>query len=378
MIKKHRIALLILLISAFAWATSENTHQPNTEAHSNSEAMHAESGHEGGHADQVDFEVMKDHLIGGTRFEIFNPFHPFHPIELYVPIWIVPAPDELIVEEHGKSDHLEGMITAQSDVSVTMNVIVDKEGHRTIETKIFPMEQIREIKNIRNFDLSPYKQVVAMWIVSLLIIILLISVVKKKDNTYHSRFGNLIEILVLFFRDEVIYPNMGKKQGKKFAPLILTLFFFILFANMFGLIPGSSTATGSVSVTLGLAVITFTTTQVFGNKHYWRHKFATPGVPLWLLPIMIPVEILGLFTKPFALTIRLFANMTAGHVIILSFLGMIINFKNAWIALGSVPMAVIINLLELFVAFLQAYIFALLSAIFIGEAVEEHDEAHHE
>ena len=127
-------------------------------------------------------------------------------------------------------------------------------------------------------------------------------------------------------------------------------------------------------MTAALAIVTFLATQIFGNKDYWRHIFATPGVPLWLLPIMIPVELLGLFTKPFALTIRLFANMTAGHIIILAFLGMIINFKSGWIALGAVPMSAMIFLLEIFVAFLQAYIFALLSSIFIGAAVMEHEQ----
>lgn len=372
MINKLRFVLMILLVSAFALASGENALEVSADGHQTDAAVHGENGH----ADQVDFDVMKEHLIGRTRFEIFNPFHPFHPIEIYLPIWIVPAPDHIVVNSDGTVHHYEGLITKQDASAVTMDVIIEKEDHRTIESMSFPVESVSDVRNICNVDLSPYKQVIAMWIISLLIIFLLMGVIRRKENTYHSRFGNLIEIIVVYFRDEVIYPNMGKKQGQRFAPLILTLFFFILFANMFGLIPGSSTATGSISVTLGLAVITFVTTQIFGNKHYWRHKFATPGVPLWLLPIMIPVEVLGLFTKPFALTIRLFANMTAGHVIILSFLGMIINFKNAWIALGSVPMAVIINLLELFVAFLQAYIFALLSSIFIGEAVQEHHEAH--
>jgi F-type H+-transporting ATPase subunit a len=141
------------------------------------------------------------------------------------------------------------------------------------------------------------------------------------------------------------------------------------------LIPGSATATASFSVTVSLALVTFFTYIIFGNRDFWKHIFATPGVPFWLLPIMIPVELIGLITKPFALSVRLLANMNAGHIIILAFLGIIINMQSVWVAIGSVPMALAINMLEIFVAFLQGYIFSLLSSIFIGMAVIEHE--HH-
>ena len=197
----------------------------------------------------------------------------------------------------------------------------------------------------------------------------------KKNRKVQSGLGNLLEVFVVFIRDEIVYPNMGEKQGRKFLPLILTFFFFIVMLNLLGLIPGSATATASFSVTVGLALITFFTYIIFGNKDFWKHIFATPGVPLWLLPIMIPVELIGLLTKPFALSVRLLANMNAGHIIILAFLGIIINMGSSWVALGSVPMALAINMLEIFVAFLQGYIFCLLSSIFIGMAVVEHE--HH-
>ena len=197
----------------------------------------------------------------------------------------------------------------------------------------------------------------------------------KRDKKVQSGIGNLLEVFVVFIRDEIVYPNMGEKQGRKFLPLILTFFFFIVMLNLLGLIPGSATATASFSVTVGLALITFFTYIIFGNKDFWKHIFATPGVPFWLLPIMIPVELIGLLTKPFALSVRLLANMNAGHIIILAFLGIIINMGSSWVALGSVPMALAINMLEIFVAFLQGYIFCLLSSIFIGMAVMEHE--HH-
>ena len=218
------------------------------------------------------------------------------------------------------------------------------------------------------------KQLIMILLASVLIIILFIFGYKKNKKV-QSGLGNFLEVFVVFIRDEIVYPNMGKKQGRKFLPLILTFFFFIVTLNLLGLIPGSATATASFSITVGLALITFFTYIIFGNKDFWKHIFATPGVPLWLLPIMIPVELIGLLTKPFALSVRLLANMNAGHIIILAFLGIIINMESSWVALGSVPMALAINMLEIFVAFLQGYIFCLLSSIFIGMAVMEHE--HH-
>jgi len=218
------------------------------------------------------------------------------------------------------------------------------------------------------------KQLIMILLASVLIIILFIFGYKKNKKV-QSGLGNLLEVFVVFIRDEIVYPNMGEKQGRKFLPLILTFFFFIVTLNLLGLIPGSATATASFSITVGLALITFFTYIIFGNKDFWKHIFATPGVPLWLLPIMIPVELIGLLTKPFALSVRLLANMNAGHIIILAFLGIIINMGSSWVALGSVPMVLAINMLEIFVAFLQGYIFCLLSSIFIGMAVMEHE--HH-
>ncbi len=361
--------LSILMLNARTIRAEETTHS-ESEVEASAAAEHHDAKTAEG--EKVDFPVMREHLIGRNRFEIPNPFHITHPIELYVPVWIVPQPDQLTLTD---GSHHEGIILSEDVENVVMDEILEEEGHRFIEKQTYPRSEVSDLQNVANIDLSLYKQVIMMWAVALVLFFSLRTAGRRSHFVPKGRKQNLIEIFVLFFRDDVIYGNMGKKQGRRFAPLILSLFFFILLANLFGLIPGTTTATGSVSVTAALALVTFTATQVFGNKNYWRHIFATPGIPLWLLPIMIPVEMLGLFTKPFALTIRLFANMTAGHIIILAFLGMIINFHTGWIALGAVPLSAAIFMLEIFVAFLQAYIFALLSAIFIGAAVEEHE--HH-
>jgi F-type H+-transporting ATPase subunit a len=168
-------------------------------------------------------------------------------------------------------------------------------------------------------------------------------------------------------------------------PYLLTIFFFIWLGNILGLIPfiGGFNITGNIAVTLTLAVFTFLVTTFSANKNYWMHIIATPGVPTWLLPLMIPIEILGVFTKPIVLMIRLFANITAGHIIILSFVSLIFIFSNLYgagagygVAVVSVAFSIFMNVIELLVAFLQAYVFTLLSALYFGSAVEEHHEHH--
>ena len=193
---------------------------------------------------------------------------------------------------------------------------------------------------------------------------------------------NAFEALVLFVRDDIARPNIGEKADR-FVPYLLTAFFFILACNLLGLVPWGATATANISVTAVLAVMTFLMTQLFASKDHWKHVFWPPGVPAFVKPILIPVELLGLFTKPFALAIRLFANMTAGHLVILSLIGLIFTFSKLFGAVAgwavspvSVAFALFIYVLELLVAFLQAYVFTMLSAIFIGMAVAEHSHDH--
>jgi F-type H+-transporting ATPase subunit a len=192
---------------------------------------------------------------------------------------------------------------------------------------------------------------------------------------------NALEALILYVRDEVARPNIGAKADK-YVPFLLSLWFLILGANLIGLIPLSVTSTANINVTAVLALFTFFVVQVNGTKDYWQHILWPPGIPTWVKFMLVPVEILGLFIKPFVLAVRLFANMTAGHLVILSFIGLIFTFKGLFGAVGgfgvapvSVAFALFIYLIEILVAFLQAYIFVMLSALYIGAAVEEHE--HH-
>lgn len=223
-----------------------------------------------------------------------------------------------------------------------------------------------------NFSIT--KHLIMMWVASALLIFIFHRVFRNARDPHKAPTGvaNLLEALIVFLRDEVIMPNMGK-EGKHYLPFFLTVFFFILSCNLLGMIPYGATATGNVTVTAALALIALVMIQLggireHGLKHH-LHNLVPAGIPVWLLPIMIPVEILGQFTKPFALCIRLYANMTAGHIVILSFISMIFIFQSVLIAPVSILFALFISLVELFVCFLQAYIFTMLTALFMGMSV---------
>jgi F-type H+-transporting ATPase subunit a len=223
----------------------------------------------------------------------------------------------------------------------------------------------------------PSKHLAFLVIVSVLVIALAqLAVRSYRGGVVPRGIGAAVESLVVFIRDEVAEPNIGHGDGRKFTPLLASFFFFILLAALFGLIPGSATSTGNIAVTLGLATVSFLAQQWAGISKYGvlghLHNLVPPGMPLLLLPIMIVVELLGVFTKPFALTVRLFANMLAGHMVITTLLLLIpLLGQLHWLA-GvavtpiSLALSVFIMLLELLVAFIQAYIFTLLTAIFIG------------
>ena len=226
-------------------------------------------------------------------------------------------------------------------------------------------------------DLSITKTVVALLsaaIIGLLLFISLARSYKKTGISYPKGIQSFLEPVILFVRDDIAIPNIGHKY-ERYMPYLLTAFFFILINNLMGLIPFpppfGANVTGNIAITFFLAFCTFLITQLSGNKSHWRHVFATPGVPFWLLPIMIPVELIGLISKPFALMIRLFANMLAGHIVILSLICLIFIFNSLALAPVSILFVIFMDFMELLVAFLQAYIFTLLSALFISMAVQD-------
>lgn len=243
------------------------------------------------------------------------------------------------------------------------------------------------------YDFSITKNVFTMLFVALLLGFLFISAArayKTRDGQAPSGLQGFLEPLFLFIQDEVAKPMIGEEKYLKFMPYLMSAFFFILGLNLVGQIPffpGSGNASGAISVTIGLALFTFIVTTINGNKHYWEHILWMPGVPAWVKTIITPVEIMGMFLKPIVLFIRLFANISAGHIVIVAFVGLIFvlgesgkNLMGAGFgAIAAVLLTTFMMALELLVAFLQAYIFTILSASYIGAAVEEHhhDDDHH-
>jgi len=224
-------------------------------------------------------------------------------------------------------------------------------------------------------DVSITKNVASMFVSVALLFFVFFSIAgsyKKNAGRAPRGLQSCFEPIIIFIRDEIAKSNIGPKY-ERYMPYLLTIFFFIWFNNLLGLMPGGANLTGNIAVTLVLAAMTLLITVFSGNKSYWGHIFATPGVPKWLSPIMIPVELIGIITKPFSLMVRLFANITAGHIIILSLFSLIFIFQSIAVGPLSVAFATFMNFLELFVALLQAYIFTLLSAMYFGGAVEEHD-----
>lgn len=240
-------------------------------------------------------------------------------------------------------------------------------------------EQYLSKKLFGIFDMRITRWEIMMWIAALLCIIIFIPLarkIKKAKYGSRSRWVNVWEVLISFIHDEVVEPNFDHHYVKKAMPYFCTIFFFVLFCNLLGLIPGMSTATGNLAVTGGLAVLTLIGMIGVGMVKqgpfsYWK-SLVPHGVPAFVIPLMFPIEIIGLFIKPFALTVRLFANMTAGHVVVIIFIYLVMMFQNYFVGIGSVTGALMIYLLELLVAFIQAYIFAVLSAMFIGSSMHAH------
>jgi F-type H+-transporting ATPase subunit a len=235
--------------------------------------------------------------------------------------------------------------------------------------------------NEKPLDLSITKSVVGILAIAIFMFFLFRGLAKSytKNNGIASGAGRFFEPLVLYVRDEIAIPNIGEKNYKKYMSYLLTIFFFIFFLNILGLTPLGFNVTGNIAITASLALLTYLITTFSANKNYWAHIFWMPGVPTPMKFILAPIELLGTVIKPFSLMIRLYANILAGHVVLMSIIGLMFIFKS-WIGSSlSFGLAFALSILEILVAFLQAYIFTMLSALYFGAGNEEHhhEEAHH-
>ncbi len=266
------------------------------------------------------------------------------------------------------ADTLKKTTQSNSDPSWIMHHVLDGNSvsFEPFGTLYLPHMQLFGI------DISITKHVFFIWIIALVLIVISLTAARRyKKSLIPKGLSNFLEIIIVFVRDEIVKPAIGKGY-EPYLPYMLTLFFFILLSNLFGLIPYAATVTGNIAVTASLAIISFIVTQYSGMKTYGVLKYiknlVPSGMPILIIPVMAVIELIGLFTKPFALCVRLFANMVAGHIVIFSLLGLIFIMHTYFVAPVSVGFALFIEMLELLVALIQAYVFTMLTALFIGMA----------
>lgn len=356
----------VFLLSIAHTSFAQHNETPVHESSSSPDGKH-EPKKEGFNAEEVIF----NHVLNAHEFhfmDIPGENGEKHPITLPLPV-ILYAPEKGFTSfmsskfEHGHASY---------------------EGYKLEDGKVVATD------GSKVYDLSLTRNVVQMFIALALLLWLMLSIARRYSRgegvtTAPKGAQNLMEPVITFIRDEVAKPNLGHNY-QKYLPYLLTVFLFILINNIFGLVPGSANVTGNIAFTVVLGVISFIVIMVSANKHYWGHIF-WPPVPGFVKFIMIPVEILSIFTKPFALIIRLFANMLAGHIIIICLISLIFIFANISTGIGcgfspvSIAFATFIYLIEVLVAFIQAFIFTNLTAVFIGQAIEDHhhtvEEAQH-
>lgn len=371
------LRILTLLVLSFSLTSSVAFAQENA-------AEGADVVHKDGGAKKLDVAgIMFSHVGDSHEWHLFG-FNG-HPVAIPLPVIVYTSTGGLKVFSSSHFD-FHGM---------EENVQADGKTHISNSYEGLHLEQSLKEKLVADdgskvYDFSITKNVIAMLLGIALLLWITLSVAKKYSVHGHKKapsgFQNAFEPIVTFIRDEVAKPNLGYRY-KRFMPLILTLFFFIWINNVLGILPFGFNFTGNIAVTLCLSVVAFVVLLWNGNKHFWSHLLNPPGVPFPVNVLLVLIEIISLFVKPIALTIRLFANILAGHIVILSVIFMIFIFGalNKGIGIGFIPVSlafsVFMFLLELMVGAIQAFIFANLTAVFIGQAIEEtshhHDDAHH-
>ena len=325
-------------------------------------------------------EYIAHHLQDAYDFSLFSYTNEKgEHVYIGAPLPIILWDNGLKVFSSSKFHHGETV----AEVDGNYYALYHNKIYRTDANGTINYDEEHHPTNAKPLDFSITKSVVSMFLVVVLMFVLF----KKQAESYAKNgglaggVGRFLEPIVLYVRDDIARPNIGEKKYKKYINFLLTIFFFIWFLNLLGMTPLGVNVTGNIAVTFGLALLTFIITNVTGTKDYWLHIFDPLGstmpwfakLPLYI--ILIPIEVLGIFIKPFSLLIRLYANMQAGHIVLMSLIGLMFIFKS-WIGSPlSFGLAFAISLIEILVAFLQAYIFTMLSALYFGFAAEEHE--HH-
>lgn len=345
-----KLVLLVVLLIPYV-SVAQN---PPTEGEEYEQEI-SEAGHESGEFNPG--ETIMHHVIDSHEWHFATIGHTHVTLPLPVIIWSSDRGLQVFMSSkfHNATNSFNGYVMDHDHIKS------ENEGEKF-------------------YDLSITKNVASLLLSVVLLLFVFFSIAakyKKNPKAAPSGMQSFFEPIIIYIRDDIAKSMIGPKYHK-FMPYLLTIFFFIWFNNLLGLLPGGANLTGNIAVTFVLAMFTFIITSFSGNKYYWGHIFNPPGLPLPIKFLMVPIEVISLFTKPFSLMVRLFANITAGHIIILSLLSLIFIFKSEAASLISLPFSIFMMGLELFVAILQAYIFTLLSAMYFSAAVEEHHHDDHD
>ncbi|WP_411274285.1 F0F1 ATP synthase subunit A [Daejeonella sp.] len=369
--KFFSISFCAVLFSLLNVSAYSQEHTAADTAHAETSVAHAE----GEEKEEDISQMILHHIADSHEWHFFGDVSVPLPVILYTQNGLV----TFLSNKYGHNDHGTEVFEANGTKLVNYHgKFYYPSVTKSADGTYIAHDSKGDILNAKPFDISITKNVVSLLISVTVLLIVFIGIAnayKKREGKAPKGLQSILEPIILFVRDDIAKPQLGHRY-KGFMPYLLTVFFFVWLNNLMGLIPffpGGANLTGNIAVTMMLALTTFVLTTVNGNKNYWGHVF-TPHVPWWLYPLMIPVEIIGLFTKPIALMIRLFANITAGHILILSLISLIFIIKSVLVAGVAIPFVLFISVIELVVGFIQAFIFTILSALFIGMAVEEHAE----
>nr|WP_315170716.1 F0F1 ATP synthase subunit A [uncultured Flavobacterium sp.] len=373
--------LVAILVACLPLFSTANPVVDSTKVEVVAEGHEGAVAHEGAHAEPKDVkteikEFINHHLLDSHSFNLNADKETGEHLGFSLPIIL--WDNGLQVFSSAEFHH--GPVADVAEHNVNFYKLHHEKIYKT-DAKGTLTEEHGHPTNVQPLDLSITKSVVGILFVAILMLVLFSSLAKSyaKNGGIAKGAGRFFEPLVIYVRDEIAIPNIGEKGYKKYMSYLLTIFFFIFFLNILGLMPLGFNITGNITITLSLALLTYLITTFSANKNYWSHMLWMPGVPVLLRPVLALIELLGTIIKPFSLMIRLYANMMAGHVVLMSIIGLMFIFKS-WIGSSlSFVLAFSLSILEILVAFLQAYIFTMLSSLYFGAGNEEHhhEEAHH-
>mgnify|MGYP004701123767 FL=1 len=360
---KKFITFFMLILTVSIYAQIESNNQNNTTKEGSVEKLKAEIK-----------DYINHHLLDSHDFNLFS-YTTDAGEHKYIgfPLPVILIDNGLVFFSSSKLKHGKSIVEVKGNYyKLYHSKIIKTDANGTIN-----YNKDQQLINQKPLDLSITKNVVFIIIVGLFMLLIFWRMSKSYEkNKAPKGISKFLEPIILYIRDDIAIPNIGKKHYEKYMSYLLTIFFFIWIINLLGLTPLGVNVTNNIAVAFALALLTYLITFFSGTKGYWKHIFWMPGVPTPMKIILAPIELLGTIIKPFSLMIRLYANITAGHIILMSIIGLMFVFKN-WIGSSlSFGMLFALALLELLVATLQAYIFTMLSALYFGMAVEEHDEHH--